>query len=159
MASGDRRMSFDRIHSNNRQEGAQSDDDAPSYDLESVSSYATTAETAVLSDRDNHRRHAGPSSGGSSIDQADSGSTLTLRRGSNPENLLPTGGRFQPGDEPERREEAPQPIDRHQHGDQVNITMDIPAPQPQCSEDDIDRGTKFILCAGGFVVLFFDRRK
>ncbi|CAB0030223.1 unnamed protein product [Trichogramma brassicae] len=132
--SRDRRKSFDRIHSNNRQEGAQSDSEAPSYDLESLSSLATQGDSQYV--------HVGSSTGGSSIDGSDSGSTLTIRRGSNPENLLPTGGRFQPGDEPERREE---PIDQHQQEDQVNITMDVPPTEPQSIEKDIDRGTKFIL--------------
>ncbi|CAB0030218.1 unnamed protein product [Trichogramma brassicae] len=121
------------------QEGAQSDGEAPSYDLESLSSLATQGDSQYV--------HVGSSTGGSSIDGSDSGSTLTIRRGSNPENLLPTGGRFQPGDEPERREE---PIDQHQQEDQVNITMDVPPTEPQSIKKDIDRGTKFIL-DGSFI--------
>uniref|UniRef100_A0ABD2WSY4 Uncharacterized protein n=1 Tax=Trichogramma kaykai TaxID=54128 RepID=A0ABD2WSY4_9HYME len=71
------------------------------------------SDPAPTSEGDGQHQEAGPSRRRSSIDEADSESTLTLRRGSNPENLLPTAGRFQPGDEPERREKAPQLIDRH----------------------------------------------
>uniref|UniRef100_A0ABD2WSN5 Uncharacterized protein n=1 Tax=Trichogramma kaykai TaxID=54128 RepID=A0ABD2WSN5_9HYME len=165
MASRDRRTSSDQIDPNNRVEGDQSDDEASSCDQESLLSRATTPSTAALSDEDNHRRHAGPSAGGSSIDGSNSGSTLTLRRGSNPENLLPTVGRSQPGDEPERREEAPQPIDRQPRHPQVRfdegqnklheIEYVPPPPQPQRSKNEMDRSTKLCLYAGGLIVLFF----
>ncbi|XP_014228755.1 uncharacterized protein LOC106653730 [Trichogramma pretiosum] len=101
--------------------------------------------------------------------------TVTLRRGSNPQNLLPTDGRsHQPGDEPETREVATQTIDRQSRHpqvrfdpqqDQVNITMDAPAsPQPPSSErprkkgpkspeDDTKFGTKIANCAGIIIVI------
>uniref|UniRef100_A0ABD2WU44 Uncharacterized protein n=1 Tax=Trichogramma kaykai TaxID=54128 RepID=A0ABD2WU44_9HYME len=136
-------MSSEDIHSNNRQEEAQSDGEAPSYDRESLSSLATQGDSMYA--------HAGPSPGGSSINVSVSGSTLTLRRGSNPyalaTNSLPPAGRYQA--------EAPQPIDPYEEGDQVNISMDITPPMSENSKNEMNRGTMLILGGGAIVVLFF----
>ncbi|XP_014228425.1 uncharacterized protein LOC106653487 [Trichogramma pretiosum] len=182
MTFGDRRKSIDRIHLNSRLEGDHSDDEAllndiqplslPESEANSQNDEPQTLDPAPTSEGDGQHQGAGPSRRRSSIDEADNVSTLTLRRGSNPENLLPTAGRSQPGDEPERREEAPQPIDRQPRHpqvrfdpqqDQVKIIMDTPPPQPQSSESPQQRksepdaeklGTVMILGLACAAILF-----
>ncbi|CAB0030224.1 unnamed protein product [Trichogramma brassicae] len=136
MASQDRRMSFDRIHPNNRVEDDQSDDEVPSNDEESRSSPAASPERAHVNEAfesdepqpldpaptlegDGQHQEAGPSRRRSLIDEADNVSILTQRRGSNPVALQDRAAnpdpprRIQPAEEPERRlEPAEEPVRR-----------------------------------------------
>ncbi|KAL7304337.1 hypothetical protein TKK_0003137 [Trichogramma kaykai] len=135
MAPSDRKKSLDQINSNKRQEGAQSNNAAPSNDDQPQPLDPPTAE------RDQEDIPSGRISHVISL--------MTLRRNSNP-NIpaaipSPSASRFQPADEPKRRFEravnmpstrfqpAPESRDSQQK-DRANMTLDTQPPQPDSSE-------------------------